>query len=763
MSDIAGPPVPKPLPSSVLATDRAAKSSRDPNQTPRQTTDDSGEKKSKSEQRDSLHAREPAVSISASAAHLRIGEELKEHVREIDAEGRPIIVTETATFALRPDAGLKPGDDVLLHIVETGKSVAADLLRHNERFINPPIRLSLVVIAIHNVQTQGVEPSADALEVAYRPTQRPNVTATAISTASAKPTDTDTLAQVLSRSTSSLSLKPGAEAAEGKLDPLIKSNSSDMATLLAAQQNQPATPNSLQQKVGTGLAEGVKNEPLTKSLLSGTTTTTRVIPSSPLTDPAATLEQTGKAAPSSVSQATQATAVIAGAGQGHPIAAITLGGNPVQIQLLDPAISQVAPAEVAEVISVQPLAVNVARALPVSAQALGNDALARLETNKGTFILPQAKATSLAGELIRFSNTEAKLGADSQTGSEAATKTSSDIATFSARLLSPGTQGGRAVQVQFAPAASDIPAVTSASQSPMLTTVDAVHTVRAFLTAEGPKSDLRIDTALGTLTATMTNSARPVVGDAVAVLPNASAASAAVVMPSGAETASNIGAGGWPSFEQAYALIQSGLPAATSSMDTRSAQGGHKLLNSMMFLIAAIKGGSPAGWIGRTAEQAIEARSGGMLAKLKEDLARLFSAGAETSTSEWRSLVLPFDTRASDMPMLAALFSQQQAVDPDEENTNNIGDEETEHDQRFVIEVQFSVLGAIQLDGIVRSNRFDLTLWSNQALPTHLIRDTNELFETALGANGFTGSMNFKQSETFPVDVATILKKQLAA
>lgn len=790
MSDISGgPPIPKPLPPAALSTDRASKVSRDPNQTPRQATDDSGENRSKSEQREALQARDPAVSISASAAQLRVGEELRQQVREIDAEGRPIIVTETATFALRPDAGLKAGDDVQLQVTETGKTVTADLLSQNGRTIDPPIRLALIVIAIHtstlqNPDQQNLQP--EKLEVAYRPIILPRATAVVTTTNQTDASKVEALAKVMSRQATSFVTPPSKPAesaasdpAISKPDPLIKSNSSDMTTLLAAQQT-----SSTIAPVGNPPSDGQKPQPQPlpgpNQQASRQTTaasfaseagvnplavpgnSNRIIQPSVLTDvaaapptPSATTRVTSDVSSLSASSAPKTQ------GQGPVINAVSLTGVATQIQLLDLAISQVAPAEVAEVISVQSLPASVARNLSVSVQTLGAQALATLETNKGSFIVPQTAANTLVGEVVRISQ-------PSQTAIPQL-DTAAAVQTFAARLTSPGTQGGRQVQAQFIPQGQQTATASYSGQSHILTTVDAVHITRAFLTGDGPKTDFRIDTPFGSLTVTMANSTRPAIGDTVAILPSnagvpTDAAGVAATLAANASAAASAAttSGSWPSFEQAYALVQSGAPAAASALHARSAAGGPKLLNSMMFLMAAMKGGSPSSWLGKSASQALEAKGGNLLKLLQNDLGRIFNAATETG-SEWRSLMIPFDTKGPDMPMLAALFNQPLGVDPDASHGEEGVDDEEEKDQRFIVEVQFSVLGAIQLDGTVRKNSFDLTLWSTEPLPVALTNDTREIFANALAANGFSGSMRFKQGDTFPVDVAAVLKKQLAA
>jgi len=796
MSDITGPPAPKPVTPISHGTDKLARASKDPNQTPRQTTDDSSEQRAKSEQKETPHVRDPAVSISATAAHLRVGEELKQQVQSIDSEGRPIIVTETATFALRPDAGLKPGDDVILQVAETGKQVSADLLNRNGLVIDPPVRLDLIVIALH-VTDSGVpnqpEGKPTPTNAAYRPVVRPPNT-TAIIQGPPPATETETLAALLSRTSltphtspvQSPPTNPPSGLADNP-DPLVHASSRDLATLIAAQQTNTVSPDiavapTVHNPVQPAAAQPAPPSPTPApqsapvvpqasgvSIVghpntAATEPQARLLPSSPLTEPVAVS-----------AQSSPANAASPAAGLGPPIKAVTLAGNPVQIQLLDPSISQVSPSEVAEVKSVQALPPDVARSLPIGLRGLGEVALARLETEKGTFIVNQQAANSLVGEYIRYStppqtSTQTNMQTGAQSGLPASETTVTQpqlkIPSHRARLISPASQESRLVQVQFIPQNQLAQVASNASQSHILTTVDSVHTMRAFLTGTGPRTDFRLGTTFGDLTITLAAGKRPAVGDTVAILPapaTTSGTNAPPIFPAGtpeAMAAQQMASGTWASLEQVSGLL--GATPAASSLLARSAQGGGKLLNSMMFMMAALKGGSPSQWLGKSIEGVLSSKNNDLLRLLRGELSRLFNAGAE-SASEWRSLILPFDVRGGEVSLLTALFSQGTPIDPDGHHDSATDSENEEEDQRFVIEVQFSVLGQIQLEGSIRDSRFDLTLWSESALPSILVDDTSDLFNKALAANGFNGGLRFRHGEKFPVDVATILKQQLAA
>jgi hypothetical protein len=147
MSDITTPSS-NANPSGTRVTDGAASVTRDPQQNAQQRQE-SAQRQATEQASESLPVRDPAITIAPSTAGLNIGDNVDQQVNRIDGEGRPIIVTEFATFALRPDAGLQAGDDVNLQIVEANRQILADLRGQNARIIDPPIRLELVIVALN--------------------------------------------------------------------------------------------------------------------------------------------------------------------------------------------------------------------------------------------------------------------------------------------------------------------------------------------------------------------------------------------------------------------------------------------------------------------------------------------------------------------------------------------------------------------------------------------------------------------------------------
>jgi hypothetical protein len=73
---------------------------------------------------------------------------------------------------------------------------------------------------------------------------------------------------------------------------------------------------------------------------------------------------------------------------------------------------------------------------------------------------------------------------------------------------------------------------------------------------------------------------------------------------------------------------------------------------------------------------------------------------------------------------------------------------------RFALEIELSLFGPLQLDGLVRQRRFDLILRSRDALPPELRAELATAFGDSLEAAGFTGEIAFSAGARFPIAIA---------
>lgn len=747
MSDIAGPPAPKEVQPTVRGTDKASYVAKDPNNEEARSRDTPQERAPK-DQQEHVKTRDPAVSIAATTAHLEAGQEISGKVDRIDAEGRPIIVTDTVTIALKPDAGLKPADDVHLEVTSADKRVTADLLEHNSRTIDPPTRLTLTVIEVHQ-PSLSAKPS-DTASLADKPYQAPRSGPIGNQTTviSAPPSSEDVALIVGGNPRETKAIQPaatGTEPAGAEQGPAgtSRASSADLATLI-------------QQQVAKASLDVPPAQP------SGAVATSTI---------------SGLFAPAE------------GPGISPPIPGVDLAGTASLIQLLDPAISRVSPTEIATVLTVNPLTAAQARSLPVGATTLStlagdNGELVRVETSRGDFVLPAQPAANLAGELVR-------IAVDQPSGIASQNSRPAEEMRLPGQFVAESTNAASAkISATFTATTSPAPAVQAPQTEdlPITATVTAVQTSGAFLSASGPRTDLKIHTDAGLLTVTVPSSFRPEVGTLVLIEPgqeqqtqHATAsiehaalqtASAGVGAPEAGATLAHSASiaqhvpnmlASWPAMEESMSVLASAgtLVAGADGLAAKTAQGGAKLTNSLLFFLAAA-GRGPTAWLGQGAERALAAGNPSLLKTLQSDIRRMASLPGET-VGDWRPIVLPFDARGGEVPLAALLLQQKTELDPDADNEgDNEKDDVGDQGQRFILQVQFSVLGDIQLDGNIRRTKFDLTVRTAGEFSAPLKQDVQHLFQNALAANGYSGALDFDENTTFEVDAASMLESHLS-
>ena len=198
----------------------------------------------------------------------------------------------------------------------------------------------------------------------------------------------------------------------------------------------------------------------------------------------------------------------------------------------------------------------------------------------------------------------------------------------------------------------------------------------------------------------------------------------------------------WTALRQAIqALSQTNAGIAQAVLDNVVPQPGPKLAATMLFLVAALRGGNVRGWLGDDASRALE-RSGAerLLRRLSGDFTALQRL-AHDGAGEWRAFFIP---------IYDGTFNQLRLFVHNHTNSG-AGDEAEDPGERFVVEVDLSRLGAIQLDGLIRKRRFDLILRSRTPLPEAMRNDITRIFTSAAEAGGLGGHITFQALPAFPV------------
>ena len=194
----------------------------------------------------------------------------------------------------------------------------------------------------------------------------------------------------------------------------------------------------------------------------------------------------------------------------------------------------------------------------------------------------------------------------------------------------------------------------------------------------------------------------------------------------------------WPALKEVLATLATLDPHLAHSVAQHVLpQPTPKLTTSLLAFLGALRGGNAAGWLGDAATGTLErAGRADLLSRLSDDFRALGLQGQERLVGDWRALTVPFGQMGD---VQAFQFAVRQP-DPEESGTAAAG----RATRRFVIDIEFTRLGAMQLDGLTGAGRFDLVIRSLQLLPGELKRDLLTIFSGSLQAVGFTGQLSFQ-------------------
>ncbi|SMH47529.1 hypothetical protein [Azospirillum agricola] len=196
----------------------------------------------------------------------------------------------------------------------------------------------------------------------------------------------------------------------------------------------------------------------------------------------------------------------------------------------------------------------------------------------------------------------------------------------------------------------------------------------------------------------------------------------------------------WPAMRQLMAALAAADPALARSMLATMPQPNRKLTAALTFFLSAMRGGDARGWLGDEAGSALERSGrGDLLARLDKEFEGLRREASEPMPGDWRPYTLPMMDSNGPKPIKLHIHP----LKGDEEEGGD-GKEKGKPGSRFLIDVEMSRLGPMQLDGLVRPNHFDLILRSHAALPPELRVELIQIFADSVRAVGYTGGLSFQ-------------------
>ncbi|ASG20932.1 hypothetical protein [Nitrospirillum viridazoti] len=198
----------------------------------------------------------------------------------------------------------------------------------------------------------------------------------------------------------------------------------------------------------------------------------------------------------------------------------------------------------------------------------------------------------------------------------------------------------------------------------------------------------------------------------------------------------------WPALREALAVIAASDPAlAHQLINSVLPRPTPQLTKTLVVFLAALRGGDASGWLGSEAMSTLsKAGRGRLSARLTDDFNSIATQAAEPNKEGWRTFAVPFGDEVGRLQVHVRAINDEES----EEEEGGARGVRNRPLRRFLIDLQLSQLGPMQLDGLIWTGRFDLVIRTRQLLPSSLTRELHGIYSNSLAAVGYSGGLAFQ-------------------
>lgn len=209
----------------------------------------------------------------------------------------------------------------------------------------------------------------------------------------------------------------------------------------------------------------------------------------------------------------------------------------------------------------------------------------------------------------------------------------------------------------------------------------------------------------------------------------------------------------WNTLEETLAALGSLSAQAAQALLQSIPAAGARLPPATLFFLAALRMGQIESWLGESVLQPLRGNGRKDLAdRLAQDFTRLADQSKTLIAGEWRAISIPLqhETHISMMQFFIRQHVQDKADDDADAHS-------TDKKTRFILNLQLSRMGDMQLDGLVQKKRFDLILRTEERLSADIRQELLQRFTAGIEQTGMDGSMRFQtRAEHWTVITADI-------
>ncbi len=192
----------------------------------------------------------------------------------------------------------------------------------------------------------------------------------------------------------------------------------------------------------------------------------------------------------------------------------------------------------------------------------------------------------------------------------------------------------------------------------------------------------------------------------------------------------------WDALDQAIKTLQETAPQAAQAVQNTVPQPSARIVPTALFFLMAMKMGRVENWLGDKNITALQnAGKADIVEKLSSDFTKIINRAQEGVTGDWKHISMPM------------LYDEQLGAfqlylhDPGEDASDN---PDISKQKRFIIDFQFSQLGALQLDGLLANKNLELMVKSERPLSTDMRQEIRQKFKAGIDEAQLTGELTFK-------------------
>ncbi len=205
---------------------------------------------------------------------------------------------------------------------------------------------------------------------------------------------------------------------------------------------------------------------------------------------------------------------------------------------------------------------------------------------------------------------------------------------------------------------------------------------------------------------------------------------------------------GWPTLSEAMQQLQRADPAAAADFAAAIPDGGPRTTVAIVAFVQAMRTGDSRAWPGDTNLRALERigpRGAHLAAQISDEVSALSTRATEGTGAEWRALPVPW---AADGRIDRITLVSRREGEADNEGGGKKG---RGGGIRFLINLDLSRLGPLQLDGMFRKEPrgLDLMIRTKQPLPDALRLELTGVFGDSTAAMGLKGGLTFQVVKKF--------------